>query len=888
MKQPLRTAVFDKAKIAMAPKLDFLHMHMVPKTVISTMDLAVHALKKGTAKSALKVPYTEKNKATDALLYALNSDKANKYFIPQYKIGVHRISGSNQFKISLTEAKEGEGGTLKIALEATLPKVLESTTGAKALSPKTSIALRFKEPVTKIDKRLPFSEITKTEKGLDIAMHIDSFNEFNQVYAAISDSNYLCRLELTRSLAVAVPKAIPTNNKKPQLVFTKKESAVVRGVKFNRIHLSIQNWSAFPNSLFKASPELPPCGANKKASRTWIQIYNDKGKRLYGYCAFSKNTNLSRFSFAVKAGKPIPKSCYVVLLDRKTKKKYISNKVNLTIAPQPLKKKEKLYTIVNNKFLQTEPFHFSESRHTYIYRAAGNKNPSIGGYKSFRLQWEKDGSEHTYLQDEINPKKFFFLPDNYALANNSAPLSTPKLNVKITGNALENLKATIAYEIEARTNIERLTDALEQLSALNGTPTKEAIQFDPLILTNETLDFKLALPESTGFTSRANGLLTLENIKDELPPISLNAFEHLFDILTNDSSVSDLLTGHVEVNLPGIQIAPIPVAMRLTEIDKNSLVIESLKSSNFQLEIKNFTSKIISAQGVKISIQDGENTFSGSKVNLKLPLKLNPGEITSFTVIPSAEILKQEEVIFNLTWEGMQQHEADGSVKNTLGTFSLVHQQMEVGNTMVVTNPLESSITIDGINGFLEAENKQVPLIIKNTSFPVTLAHNESFSFDAVAANNTLKNVEANSFFVWEGLKSQPNKERLFDAIVDTSINAEYESNTKVSLFIDRISLESNIRLLKVEFKNKEEGPLMETLIFDASDVPNEASGNVEKEAKLSMLIKDYILGSANSGQYWYRITLIKKTDGSHSQNTIGDWTARSGSLEITTELLPQ
>ena len=145
--------------------------------------------------------------------------------------------------------------------------------------------------------------------------------------------------------------------------------------------------------------------------------------------------------------------------------------------------------------------------------------------------------------------------------------------------------------------------------------------------------------------------------------------------------------------------------------------------------------------------------------------------------------------------------------------------------------------------------------------------------------------------FIWEGLRSEPDPSQLFDSIVDTSINATYESVVNVSLFIEAITKDSTTRLLKIEFKNSAEGPLIDSLIFNAADAPNPETGIVEKEISLPLPIKDYVMGAASSGQYWYRIILIKNTDGggvnTGSKNVEGNWLARSGSLEITTDMLP-
>jgi hypothetical protein len=56
--------------------------------------------------------------------------------------------------------------------------------------------------------------------------------------------------------------------------------------------LAIQNAEAYPDFLFVASPDLPPCGSNTRASRTWVDITDAQGSRLYGYCAIASAAEL--------------------------------------------------------------------------------------------------------------------------------------------------------------------------------------------------------------------------------------------------------------------------------------------------------------------------------------------------------------------------------------------------------------------------------------------------------------------------------------------------------------------------------------------------------------------------------------------------------------------
>lgn len=852
---------------------------------------------KGIPQSDLKVPFTNASKASDIILY---NDHAGtgKLYIPRYKIDVHRISGNQQFKIELSEATDGEGGFLKVSLEQkAADEIKNKLNGASAMDHDTELALRFTVPGTSIDKRVPFTEIVKTEAGIDATMRVTTFNEFNQIFAAISNSEYECRLELLRSVKVAIPRFSDNREntakgQKPILVCTKRVKTDIRGTKFTRIHLSIRNWNAFPNALFRPSPELPPCGRNKKASRTWVEIYNGKGKKLYGYCAFGKNENLQNFSFAVKVGKPLPKTCYVVLWDRKANKKYTSNKVKTHPVKKAssLKAGEKVYKVVSEKFQQNIPFHFPESRHSYIYRNSGNRDTVSGGFKPFRIQWDQDGSDHVYLQEEVNPENFFYLPDHYRLAREDAPIFSPKLSAELSGDRLEDLQAEISYQAEAYVDPERLEDAFVQLTN-HDEITGQDITFKPLIVSGDQLTYKLSLPGAGGFKKRPDSLLSLESIQDTLPAMPLEDFESLFEVLTNDSSSSSMFTGRVEADIPGIPLPPVPVSIRLTQVDPEMLAIETTENSNFKVEVKNVTSRTLSAQGVVITIQDGESTFTGSKAGLKLPLKLAPGETTTFAVIPDVELEKPDDAFVGLLWEGMQQHGADGSVSDTPGSFSIINQRMTRGETIHVTNPIEGVLKIDGVRGFIQRENEEIPLVIKNLPRPVELAPGESFSFDIIASEDVDNYELSDIFFDWQGLRSEPDKEQLFDSIVDTSVQATYQSEIKVSLFIDPISQDSVNRLLKVEFKNSADGPLVEELIFTGSDFTNSETDHVEKNITLPLPIKKFILGAASSGQYWYRIILIKETDGggdtTESAPLIGEWKSKSGSLEITTSLLP-
>ena len=48
---------------------------------------------------------------------------------------------------------------------------------------------------------------------------------------------------------------------------------------------------------FSRPAHLPPCGANARASRTWVEIRDAQGPDLYGYCGIRSANELASVMF---------------------------------------------------------------------------------------------------------------------------------------------------------------------------------------------------------------------------------------------------------------------------------------------------------------------------------------------------------------------------------------------------------------------------------------------------------------------------------------------------------------------------------------------------------------------------------------------------------------
>ena len=83
-----------------------------------------------------------------------------------------------------------------------------------------------------------------------------------------------------------------------------------------RYHFRVDNWPDYPDALFESSPDLPACGSNTNASRTWLEIFDVTGNQFYGYCNLSSAEDLRDKWFGWPADQA-PPMFYVRLHDRR-------------------------------------------------------------------------------------------------------------------------------------------------------------------------------------------------------------------------------------------------------------------------------------------------------------------------------------------------------------------------------------------------------------------------------------------------------------------------------------------------------------------------------------------------------------------------------------------
>lgn len=137
----------------------------------------------------------------------------------------------------------------------------------------------------------------------------------------------LASIILATQTALTVQRPLPN----PVLYFVGQEPYTAGGKQFMRYRFMVENSAAYPNELFAAAPDLPPCGNNTKSARTWVDLYQQDGKRLNGFCALGKSSDLNEIWFSLDPEAVPPSWVYIELNDRKTNTKYKSNLAETTL-----------------------------------------------------------------------------------------------------------------------------------------------------------------------------------------------------------------------------------------------------------------------------------------------------------------------------------------------------------------------------------------------------------------------------------------------------------------------------------------------------------------------------------------------------------------------------
>lgn len=129
--------------------------------------------------------------------------------------------------------------------------------------------------------------------------------------------------------SVAQSQSNPPN---PILYMTSSEVYQAGGKTWVRHRYDVFNKDSYPADMFAAAPNLPPCGSNTNASRTWVDFFDGRtNRRIYGFCALGTPQSLGSIWFASEEGTIPPSYVYIIMTDRQTNTQYKSNLADTTL-----------------------------------------------------------------------------------------------------------------------------------------------------------------------------------------------------------------------------------------------------------------------------------------------------------------------------------------------------------------------------------------------------------------------------------------------------------------------------------------------------------------------------------------------------------------------------
>ncbi len=658
---------------------------------------------------------------TDEMLLEAPNDEAIRYYIPRHRLATRRVDLQQQFRVSLEQFIDADGGQLIVFLDKFPAPAIENAVGnARQVETQPTVAIEFK--VDAITKLLGFSEVTQQMNELKAVLKVTSFAEFNQLFQALTTSSYETKLVVNSLVSLAYPANKPVDINqldpalhKPYLVLKGLENYDANGTGYAEVSLSVRNRELYPDALFQASPDLPPCGRNTNSSRTWIEIFDNQQQYIYGFCAFGKASDLDRLWASFPQGPDMPTSIYIVLNDRRKQQQFVSNEVLLRA--DQITSGERLYVLEKEVFSSRIDFVFPETLHSYIYRKAGGHGPGRSGFIKYTVTWK--GNEYAYFQDEVRPDHFLYLPDSFKLAQVEGPVRVPWLWVNFEGRNLSDLKAKIQYRLAGHVDVERIQDAARKLLDKVEGGAVDGLVFELLNSADEAT-YKLTLPGLNVSADRPDAIIDPGNyIEDALPALSIDDFRNVFNLLLSPDERDITLRGQVNLKLGGLLIPPIPVSIRLSDIAGEVFDISQTidaAAGSIAVSVKNAIESPVLMLGLGVEIQAGKVFLPAHAAGegLTFPRQIAAGETLVFNVIPDAPIPDWTAPEVVLDWEDLTILPDSAALYDSIVSKS-VHASFEKAITIKV-HAFSDDPTISDIG--IKFRSSETGPVLLTTTFP--------------------------------------------------------------------------------------------------------------------------------------------------------------------------
>ena len=643
----------------------------------------------GVPRDQISVPICPTAEVTDLVLFESAATPAQKFYLPRYRIATQVVSGHQQYRMALEEYQVG--WQLTVYLERfPAPELGPTSQAASELPHDLAVILRYQIAGSGgAQKELAFSEVTQAEDGMRAALTVFSLAERDELFRAMTTEGYQAELIMRRAVQVAVPidlqpspptldlanvvgpistafartavfqpshpalldsarwrgrfpfptpLPLATVLPVPNLVFKGTETYEVRGQQWTRYSLSVSNLADYANDLFAAAPDLPPCGNNTNASRTWVTIYADGGQPLYGFCALGTPSDLENLWFAVALGQQAPQSVYITLNDRRTGQIVNSVPVVLPAIAHFREVNAALDSIVS-------PFLFSPDLYSYIFRSITPETNSATGL----LRWPV--GSHNYYQELARPYIFYYLPDSFKLVRRPDGARTPWMSVRLTTSdgfqSQATTQVTLSYAAAPFLDADRLALANPELAGHIPASVGRGPQLEPLMTT--AVRFFIQRPQAIGavYEERNTASVALRSAIQDTLTMPLADFQPLFEAMMEPSAA--LFHGKVVVEISGWPAEEVSFTGRMDDMAGDVLsytAIPDAASSGLTVTLTNAIESPVRIGELKAALSRGAASGVAEIRELNLPIeRLASGEGITFVVAPHEPVSGDGELV---------------------------------------------------------------------------------------------------------------------------------------------------------------------------------------------------------------------------------------------------
>jgi hypothetical protein len=433
-----------------------------------------------------------------------------------------------------------------------------------------------------------------------------------------------------------------------------------------RFRLGVENWQEFSDDFFAAAPDLPPCGANANASRTWVDILDaGSGITIYGFCALGAAQQLTDLWFAVTDGGAVPAEVQVRLTDRRTGVGQLSNAV-ATAVPEPPPPPDPTYVPVRQELQQAvapEPFAFSPVLHGYIFQGL---TPGSGANRLVRHMLPYGGRSHSYLQDASRPWVVYVFPDEFKIARRTRAPFTPFATVRVRSSAEGGTAGVVFdYVVAPHVDPERLVEARARLLA-DPRFGADSVEFQPF--TTNDVSFTVDRPTESGSVreQRPDAAIVLQGALKDTLTMPLGDFRLLFNAM--HGSTASLFVGHVDIGIGNDPAEVVPFTARMDDLEGPVFqwAVTSASDGLLDVRLTNCIESPLDVQTLGVTLMQDDQVSRGL-VRGGLPLVgLRPGESTVVRVEPESltSASPSLELILDLT--GVTVHPDAAAIWNSI------------------------------------------------------------------------------------------------------------------------------------------------------------------------------------------------------------------------------